>query len=229
MKVIALGAHPDDIEIYMFGLLSNFVRKKNDVKVVVASDGAAGTLTKSQDLVLTRKKEATQGLSKFGTPIFLDLPDGQLSFNTDHFKKIKTFFDNVEADIVITHSPEDYHPDHRALSNYVVESVGFKAPILFSDTLMGVNFQPEIYIDITDHFDEKKKAIMCHKSQNPKKFVEAVTLLNRFRSAQCNAAEKTYAECYRSFRRFPYADISSLIPNKIKIKPYYKNFRNSFL
>ena len=57
MKVIALGAHPDDIEIYMFGLLSNFVRKKNDVKVVVASDGAAGTLTKSQDLVLTRKKK----------------------------------------------------------------------------------------------------------------------------------------------------------------------------
>ena len=75
----------------------------------------------------------------------------------------------------------------------------------------------------------KKKAIMCHKSQNPKKFVEAVTLLNRFRSAQCNAAEKTYAECYRSFSRFPSAYISSLIPNKIKIKPYYKNFRNSFL
>ena len=41
--------------------------------------------------------------------------------------------------------------------------------------------------------------------------------------------EKTYAECYRSFSRFPYPDISSLIPNKIKIKPYYKNYKSSFL
>ena len=229
MKVLALGAHPDDIEIYMYGLLSNFASRNNQIKVVVATDGARGTVKKSDNLASIRKKEAINGLSKFGTPIFLDFPDGGLSFNNEYFKRIKKFFVNIEVDLVITHSPEDYHPDHRALSNYVIESVGFKAPILFADTLMGVNFVPEIYTDITEHFEEKKRAIMCHKSQNPKKFKDAVTLLNRFRSAQCNAPDKTYAECYRSFSRFPYPDISSLIPNKMEIKPYYKNHKYSFL
>lgn len=229
MKVVALGAHPDDIEIYMYGLLSNFASTKNQITVAIATDGAKGMVKESYNLASIRKTESINGLSKFGLPTFLDLPDGELSFSSKNFKIIKTFFDNLDVDLVITHSPEDYHPDHRALSNYVVESVGFRAPILFSDTLMGVNFQPEIYTDITEHFEEKKRAIMCHESQNPKKFREAITLLNRFRSAQCNAPEKTYAECYRSFSRFPYPDISSLIPNKMKIKPYYKNYKSSLL
>lgn len=229
MKILALGAHPDDVEIYMFGLLSNLANKNNDIIIVVVTDGSAGTLKTNTRLTEIRKNEAIKGLSTFGKPIFLGLPDGELSFNTFYFQKIKVLVDKIDPDLVITHSPEDYHPDHRALSNYVVESVGFKAPILFSDTLMGVNFIPEIYTDITEHFENKKKAIMCHKSQNPQKFRDAVILLNRFRSAQCNAPERNFAECYRSFKRFPYTDITSIIPNKIDVKAYYKNNNNSFL
>ena len=229
MKILALGAHPDDIEIYMYGLLGNFAKKKNDVIIAIATDGAAGKIKNTNNLIEIRKKEAIKGLTKFGIPHFLNLPDGELSFNTDYFQSIKKFVTKVKPDFVVTHSPEDYHPDHRALSNYVVESVGFSAPILFADTLMGVNFIPEIYVDITKHFEEKKKAINCHESQNPKKFVKAVTLLNRFRSAQCNAVEGNFAECYRSFKRFPFTDIASLIPDFVKVGSYYNNKKNSLL
>ena len=229
MKILALGAHPDDLEIYMFGLLSCFAKNKEDLVIVVATDGAAGTIKENRNLADIRKKEAVRGLANLANPVFLNMPDGQLSFNTSYFQKVKKFVDKVDPDLVVTHSPEDYHPDHRALSNYVVESVGFKAPIIFADTLMGVNFIPEIYIDITEHFENKKRAIMCHKSQNPEKFRDAVTLLNRFRSAQCNKIENNFAECYRPFKSFPYSDVSYLLPNRIKISPYYEMNKNSFL
>ena len=93
---------------------------------------------------------------------------------------------------------------------------------------MGVNFLPDYYVDITDVFEEKCKAIMCHKSQSPKKFVEATKLMNRYRSAQCNYLFG-YAECYSYDRIFPFSDINHLLIHNIKMQPYYSNNEISML
>ena len=76
-------------------------------------------------------------------------------------------------------------------------------PVLYSETLMGVNFYPDYYVDISEKFEEKSKALLCHKSQRPEKFLEAIKLMNRYRAAQCNAPNGCYAEVYRYEKKFP--------------------------
>ena len=94
---------------------------------------------------------------------------------------------------------------------------------------MGINFIPNYFVDITKFFEDKKKAILAHNSQNPKKFLKAVELQNTFRAAQCNYGEGNYVEAYRFEKSFPFSNINSLIPHNIQIKPYYENNENSLI
>ena len=229
MKVLAIGAHPDDIEIFMLGLLMSCKARKDKIYMAVATDGAAGNVLDYSDLVNVRKRESTNALKDLGEIFFLDFPDGELSYNKDAPQDIKKFILKTNPDLIITHAPEDYHPDHRSLSHYVSQAAGFNCPVLFADTLMGVNFIPEYYLDISSHIEKKKKAIFEHKSQSPKKFYEATLLLNRFRSAQCNTADGQYAEAYRFEKRFPFSDIRSLLPNSPSINPFYKSNLKSLI
>ena len=104
MKVIGIGAHPDDIEIYMFGLLSCYLDRNDDVYVAVATDGAAGIIKGSNNLIKKEKKESEIALSVFGKPFMMGLPDGNLSGANDAQKIIKEFITKIKPDLVITHS-----------------------------------------------------------------------------------------------------------------------------
>ena len=229
MNILAFGAHPDDIEIYMFGLLKVYLDRGNNVFPVVVTDGSLGTVLIKENLKKIREKEARKSLSIFNPPTFLNSKDGSLSSDIKVIKKIKDIILKVKPDLIITHSPLDYHPDHRALSKYVKEASGFTSPVIYADTLMGVNFNPTIFIDISDHIEEKIVAIMNHQSQNPEKFVHATKLLNKFRAAQCNGNVNGYAESYFFEKYFPFSDIKDLLPPSPKTNKYYKNKENSFL
>lgn len=229
MKILAIGAHPDDIEIYMLGLLLVYLNQGHDVYPLIATDGSLGTVTIKKNLKIIRKKETKVALKKFINPIFINEKDGNLSSSNSIIGKLKDNILSISPDLIITHSPFDYHSDHRVLSKYVKESAGFHCPIIYADTLMGVNFNPNIYIDISEHIEEKLSAIMCHQSQNPQKFVNATKLLNNFRSGQCNGEVNGYAEAYFFESVFPFCDIRSLLPLAPKTNKYYENDINSFL
>lgn len=229
MKILAIGAHPDDIEIFMFGLLKTYANRGDSISMIVATDGAAGGVISNQNLKSIRTKESTKALQNLGLPKFLDFPDGELYGNYSIINLLKKIIKSDKPDLIITHDPEDYHPDHRALSNYVMKATGFFCPVIFCETLMGINFIPEYYIDITPVFNQKKEAILTHKSQCPEKFLDAVMLMNRYRSAQCNSSNGNYAEVYRHQKTFPFTDIKDLLPAAPKIREYYKNNNNSFI
>ena len=61
---------------------------------------------------------------------------------------------------------------------------------------MGINFNPNYYVDITDYYELKKEAILKHKTQKPQRFVDLFKLMNSYRAAQCNAPKGKYAEAY---------------------------------
>ena len=229
MKVLAIGAHPDDIEIFMFGLLLSYKARNDNIYVAIATDGGAGNILDYSDIVEVRKKETQNALKVLGDPYFFNFPDGKLSSCAKAPKKIKEYIDSISPHIIVTHAPEDYHPDHQALSLMVKYAAGFSCPVLYADTLMGVNFKPDYYVDITPFFVKKENAILKHKSQNPERFFKATKLLNRFRAAQCNIPENNYAEAYRTENKFPFGDIRNLIPNAPDIKPFYKNFSDSMI
>ena len=229
MKILAIGAHPDDIEIFMYGFIAACKKRGDEIILGVATDGTSGNININKDLKNIRQEEAILGLTKLAKPYFLGLEDGNLFESINASKIIKSFINDNKPDLVITHAPNDYHPDHRSLSDFIINSIGFKCPVIFAETLMGINFDPEIYIDITDFLEEKKHAILCHKSQSPEMLLEAVKLINRFRSAQCNAPSKNYAEVYKVSKTFPFADIRNLLPKSPKVRNFYNKDSDGFL
>ncbi len=229
MKILALGAHPDDIEIFMYGLVSIYKKEGNQIFTMIATDGAKGGCQTDELLIKKRAEEAIAGLKNLSSPIFLNLPDGELGETPEHKKIIKENILKLMPDLIITHSEHDYHADHRSLSILTSSAVSHYIPILYCDTLMGVNFQPNFFIDITDHFEMKKEAVLKHNSQNPKRFVNLFKLMNAYRAAQCNAPEGRYAEAYSFISSFPFSDIREILPPSLKLRPFYIDNQNGFL
>ena len=229
MKVLAVGAHPDDIEIFMYGLLSIYKKEGHQVYTMIATDGAKGGAIKGKKLAKERADEAANGLAKLSSPIFLNLPDGELGEDLEHKKIIKENILKIMPDLIITHSENDYHADHKSLSLITKAAVSHYIPILYCDTLMGINFNPNYYVDITDYYEFKKEAILKHKTQNPDRFVDLFELMNSYRAAQCNAPKGSYAEAYSFISSFPFSDIREILPLAIKLRPFHIENQNGFL
>lgn len=229
MKVLAVGAHPDDIEIFMYGLLSIFKKEGRQVYTMIATDGAKGGVVTDKKLAQKRADESIKGLKKLSLPIFLNLPDGELGEELEHKKIIKENILKIMPDLIITHSANDYHADHRSLSLITQRSVSHYIPIIYCDTLMGINFNPNYYVDITDHYEFKKEAILKHKTQDPKRFVSLFELMNSYRAAQCNAPKGKYAEAYSFIPSFPFSDIREFLPSPLKLTPFHIESKYGFL
>ena len=88
MKILAIGAHPDDIEIFMYGLLCIFKKKKYSINLIVSTDGSLGG-TKFENLSQIRKKETIKALKHLAVPEFLDLPDSKLGYNESHKETLR--------------------------------------------------------------------------------------------------------------------------------------------
>ena len=213
----------------MLGLLLCYKSEGHEIHMAIATDGGAGNVLGYHDLINVRKKETIDALSFLGRPHFFDFPDGELSFIKNGKEKIKEYIFSISPDLIVTHAPEDYHADHRALSVLVRDVSNFICPVIYADTLLGVNFNPDYYVDITNHFSKKSNAILKHESQNPQTFLEATELLNRFRSAQCNSPKGHYAEAFRIDKSFPFSDIRDLLPPSPGINNFYQSLSRSMI
>lgn len=219
MKLLAIGAHPDDIEIYMYGTLAAARARGDELVLAIATDGAAGGRFDPAELRRRRKEEATAAASGLGVvPAFLDFPDGALLPDAALVAVLKALIRDSNADLVITHAPNDYHGDHRALSDAVRIAANFAAPVAWVDTMMGVGFVPTHLVDISAHFAAKASAIRAHASQDPERFVAMADRLNGFRSAQANAPDG-HAEAFRFEPSYPFTDIRDLLPPPPPVRP----------
>ncbi|SFQ19493.1 N-acetylglucosaminyl deacetylase, LmbE family [Mesorhizobium sp. NFR06] len=220
MKILALGAHPDDIEIFMFGTLAAYAAQGAELTFAIATNGAKGGEGDPATLARTRRVEATAAAELLGVaPRFLDFPDGALIADAAFISALKALIDEVRPDLAITHAPSDYHGDHRALSDGVRIAASFALPVLHADTLGGTGFSPTHYVEISHHWDVKAKAIRAHRSQGPEHYVHKARIQNEFRAGQCNGAPGALAEAFRFEPSFPFADIRELLPPAPPIRP----------
>ena len=229
MKILAIGAHPDDIEIFMFGFLCCCKQLGYEISIVVATDGALGGNNNDNKLVENRKKETQDGLNKLGIPLLLGLPDGNLGNDPKHTNIIKNSIQKINPDLVVTHFYRDYHSDHTNLSQIVKTVTGHYVPVLYCDTMMGINFLPNYYVDVTKYMNDKITSISSHKTQKPERFVNLAKLMNSYRSAQCNLPKGSFAEAYFFEPSFPFSDIRKILPGSPNIRPFHIKHINGFL
>lgn len=219
MKVLAVGAHPDDVEFDCAGTLAKYKRLGHQVAIAVVTNGEAGsdTLCK-QEIAAIRKKEAEASAAVIGAEFYwLGYPD-EFLFNTPDVRL--AFIDLIRQarpDLVIAPSPgQDYHPDHTISGQIVwdirvmvtVPNIVTRHPpcanipgIVYMDTTGGVNLIPNHYVDISADIDTKKKMLSFHKSQDAWMMaqygvtcVEMMESFNRMRGFQCSCH---FAEGFR--------------------------------
>jgi N-acetylglucosamine malate deacetylase 1 len=212
MRIIGIGAHPDDIEIYFAGLLAVAQAKGHEVHWLVATSGGAYGTGEASSLRERRRGEARAAAALFGiTPIFLDREDGGLPADTAATGLLAAEFARLRPDLVVTHAANDYHPDHRALSTYVADAASFRTPVLLADTMLGIDFQPGLYVDISAHMERKEQALALHASQPTGQYLEFIEVWNRFRGLQSGNPACRYAEAFRFEPRFPFGAIDGIL------------------
>jgi len=182
MRVLAIGAHPDDIEILCGGALFRFKEQGARIFLCVLTDGSAGhRLIPADKLRQIRKRESEAAAKFLGAKLFwLGIKD-EFLFDDEHTRlKLIEVIRQARPDLVFCHAENDYHPDHQAafqlsfagafiagLNNVKTRSRALeKSPLIYQmDTLAGIGFEPEEYVDISESFKYKLKMLSKHKSQ----------------------------------------------------------------
>lgn len=184
LRLLIIGAHPDDAEYAAGGLAALYRAAGHDVFMVSLTDGRAGHhLHAGPDLALRRKLEAVAAAGVIGAASDVwDIPDGELMPTLENRCRVIRLLRQVKPDLVLTHRPNDYHPDHRGTSQLVqdaaymvtVPAVVPDVPHLMSNPVIAYlpddfqkpyPFQPAVAIDVDGVLDEITAMLHCHQSQ----------------------------------------------------------------
>src|SRR6266540_7396777 len=115
LRIICFGAHPDDCELQASGVAALWTAKGHKVKFVSVTNGDIGHWREAGGpLAKRRLAEVLETARILGIASeVLDIHDGELEPNLENRRKITRLIREWNADLVISHRPNDYHPDHR--------------------------------------------------------------------------------------------------------------------
>lgn len=184
LRIIAFGAHPDDPEFQIGGCALKWAKLGHQVKLVACTNGDIGHWEMSGgELAKRRTAEVQEAARRMGTEVeVLDIHDGELEQTLENRKTIVRLIREWKADLVFSHRPYDYHPDHRNVG-LLVQDAAFMVMVpnfcpdtphltrnpaffFFPDNFTRpYPFTPTLAVSIDDVFDEKVKAIDALESQ----------------------------------------------------------------
>lgn len=234
LRVLAFGAHPDDLEFQMSGTLAKYVERGHHVTMAVVTNGDVGSSTLSmEEIAAVRHQENLNSAAMIGADlIWIDYHDEFFFANEESRRRLIDVMRQARPDVVFAQWRDDYHPDH-SLSGQAVRDARIMTAVpniktahppleaipklFYCDTLAGINFTPEVYVDITAQFELKRKMLAAHESQNAwisdvfegNSISAMMEIQSKFRGFQ---AGFRYAEGFRAAETWPRAADFSLLP-----------------
>jgi len=185
MKILAIGAHPDDVELGCFATLTNFYKEGHEIHILVCTNGEAGLVDKTS--IQKRLDEAKKSAALINAKIYFgNLPDTKLSDGIDTIKIIEKHVKDINPEMLFFNYRDDIHQDHRHLASAVISATRF-APhqiYMYESPSTSRSFIPSVYFDVTNTFDTKLKAVKIHQSQGKKSYMadRAIRGLAEFRA-----------------------------------------------
>lgn len=203
-RILVILAHPDDPEFFMGATLARWGALGHEIRYCLLTTGQKGSQDVNQKpevLAALRKKEQQNAAESLGVKSieFLDYVDGEVVPDLEMRRKIVRVIRTYKPQIVVSSDPLNYfpgdnrvnHPDHRAAGQAVLDAVFpaagnpmFFPELISEEALLPVNVaelwfsipsEANLVVDVTPYFDDKIKAITCHRSQinmDIAKFVE---------------------------------------------------------
>ena len=184
LRIIVFGAHPDDCELKVGGMAAMWALQGHQVKFVSATNGDIGHAKMAGGPLAKRRTEEVKNAAEILgiNSEVLDIHDGELMPTLENRKTFVRLIREWQADIVIGHRPNDYHPDHR-YTGILMQDAAFMVTVRFycpdvpnltknpvflymSDHFQKPSpFEPVIVVPIDAVFDQKMKAIWTLESQ----------------------------------------------------------------
>lgn len=233
MRILAVGALPDDIEILCAGTLLRYRQEGHEVVLCVATNGEQGHFVlQPEQLREIRHQEAQASANLCGAElIWMGIPDEFIYHDHETRMAFIEMVRQARPDVVITHNPGDYHMDHRVVSELVfvstfmatlphVETAGpptARLPMLYyMDSLAGAQFIPTEYVDISAVIEQKLAMMECHQSQvkwlkehDHIDITDFIRVMGRFRGL---SAGVMYAEGFRRLEAWGRGTVKRLLP-----------------
>jgi len=198
MKILVIGAHPDDIEYGMGGTAAKMIKAGHEVSFFIMTSGE--TIESPE----VRRGEAIEGAKILGVNniIFGNVGDSHVKHDQEAIVTIENAIKKIKPDRVYCMSPEDTHQDHKNTALATISAARDVPSLFFYETPSTMSsFLSQIFVDIGDTIQDKIKALHAHKSQNVKNFMDisAVGGLANFRGFQTRKNIK-HAEAFQVFK-----------------------------
>ncbi len=174
LKVLCVGAHPDDPESGCAGTLMRYAALGHSITVVYLTRGERGIRDKGLDESgRIRTAEAEQACRLMGAkPVFFGQVDGATEMNRSQVEAMTKLLSAEKPDVVFTHWPIDTHMDHQVASCLTMRAcmaLGERPHLFFFEVDTGdqsQGFFPNLYVDISQFLEKKHAALVAHSSQH---------------------------------------------------------------
>ena len=201
MNILAVGAHPDDIEYGCAGTLIKYAERSHHIFLLVLTGGQEGGSSE------TRKQEQENAAELMSVQkIFWGgYHDTQLPLSKELIEKIEEVLGEVKPDLILVNYGDDTHQDHRTLTQATMSATRYVRNVLFFEVPTTQNFNPQVYVDISDTLERKSQVLNAHASQVMKTNIEDMYIIEL---AQANATFRgiqgrvKFAEAFAPLRLF---------------------------
>jgi LmbE family N-acetylglucosaminyl deacetylase len=202
MNILAIGAHPDDIEFGCGGTLMKYIRSGHKVYLLVMTEGHKGGEGK---LRRTEQMRAAEIL-KPQEVIWGSYRDTELSPRMNEMvQDIEAILERIQPHFTFVNYDKDTHQDHRALARAAVSATRYIRNVLFYEGPTSQNFSPTVFVDIKETLEEKLQVLLAHQSQVMKTNIEGLSIVDISRSTAIFrgiSGRVQYAEGFMPLRMF---------------------------
>lgn len=196
-RVLAIGAHPDDVEIGCAGTLLDHRRRGDRISILTLSRGAVGG---NRD---QRLGEAATTADAIGSQlIFGDLPDTEINDGIGTIRLIESVVRTIDPTVVYVHSKHDNHQDHRAVSTAARSATrGVRRVYGYQSPSATDEFAPTQFVNIDEVIHDKVAVLKLFNSQDGRSYLEPELVIAAARYwARHLAANARYAEPFEVIR-----------------------------
>ncbi len=167
-RVLAVGAHPDDVEIGCGGSLLRHVERGDKVCLLITSNGEQGGVPNQ------RVGEIHNVGKLLNAPVVIgNLPDTKISEGPETITLIKNVVNDFSPNIIYTHSVNEAHQDHRNVHYAtMVASRGVPTVYCYQSPSSTIQFQPSLFVDITNYIHAKIHLISMYESQMQRAYLQ---------------------------------------------------------
>jgi LmbE family N-acetylglucosaminyl deacetylase len=201
MNILAIGAHPDDIEYGCAGTLVKYADRGHRILLMILTGGEEGGSGEERQ----REQSAAAEIIGAQQVFWGGYRDTQLPLNKELIDKIEEVLVEVKPDLILVNYGDDTHQDHRILTEATMSATRYVRNVLFFEGPTTQNFNPQVFVDISDTLERKFQALKAHGSQVMKTNIENMSIVElaranaTFRGIQGRAK---FAEAFAPLRLF---------------------------